>query len=134
LFRVADDNLLLESGRQPLTAEAVAAFVPTRGERVWQGSVDPKGNQNQDTVTMLPIDATIGALKPGLYVATAWPHGLPTAGQTLPTQYFAVSDLGLTAYRGADSLLIAARSLATAAAAPGIDVALVARNNRELGR
>src|SRR5271168_2384174 len=77
IFRVADDNLLVENSRQPLTAEAAAAFVPMRGEHVWQGSVDPKGNPNQDTVTMLPIDTTIGPLKPGMYVATAWPDGMP---------------------------------------------------------
>src|SRR6185437_4271749 len=51
-----------------------------------------------------------------------------------PMQYFTVSDLGLTVYRGPQSLLVAARSLSTAAAAPGIDIALVADNNRELGR
>ena len=110
------------------------AFAPTRGEKVWQGTIEPKGAQNQDTVTALPIEQTVGALKPGLYIATAWPAGLPATGQVLPTQYFMVSDLGLSAYRGPGSLLIAARSLATAAAAPGIDIALIARNNRELVR
>jgi uncharacterized protein YfaS (alpha-2-macroglobulin family) len=134
ILRIADDNLLLEGARQPLTAEAAAAFVPAHGEQIWQGTVEPKGGQNQDTVTMLAIDVTVGPLKPGLYVATAWPTGSPATGQTLPTQYFAVSDLGLSVYRGASSLLVAARSLATAAAAPGIDIALVAFNNRELGR
>jgi hypothetical protein len=100
---------------------------------VWQGTVETKGKQNQDTVTMLPIDKTIGALKPGLYAATAWPAGSPRPGRP-PTQYFTVSDLGLTVYRGPQSLLVAARSLSTAAAAPGIDIALMADNNRELGR
>jgi uncharacterized protein YfaS (alpha-2-macroglobulin family) len=134
LFHIADDNMILESTHAPLTGEAAAAFVPTRGERIWQGTVDPKGGQNQDTITMLPIAATVGALKPGLYVATVWPADAPVTGQVLPTQYFTISDLGLTAYRAPDSLLVAARSLATAAPAPGIDIALVARNNRELGR
>jgi uncharacterized protein YfaS (alpha-2-macroglobulin family) len=134
IFHLADANLLLESAHQPLTTEAADNFAPAHGERIWQGTIDPKGGQNEDTVTTLPIDATLGVLKPGLYVATVWPTGMPATGQTLPTQYFTVSDLGLAAYRGGGDLMIAARSLATAAAAPGIDIALVARNNRELGR
>ena len=134
LFRIADDDLVFGPVHTPLTAEAAADFAPGRGTRVWQGSVDPKGDQNQDSVTLLPVDQTIGGLKSGLYVATVWPTGMPSAGQTLPTQYFTVSDIGLAAYRGPASLLIAARSLATGAAAPGIDVALIARNNREFGR
>jgi uncharacterized protein YfaS (alpha-2-macroglobulin family) len=134
IFRVADDNLLFDSVRAPLTAETAAAFVPARGEKVWQGTIEPKGSQNQDTVTALATDQTIGTLKPGLYVATAWASGSPVAGRALPTQYFMVSDLGLAVYRGPDGLLVSARSLASTAAAPGIDIALIARNNRELAR
>ena len=75
ILHVADDNLLLEGAHQPLTAESAAAFVPMHGEQIWQGTVEPKGSQNQDAVTMLALDATIGTLKPGLYIATAWPTG-----------------------------------------------------------
>jgi uncharacterized protein YfaS (alpha-2-macroglobulin family) len=126
ISRVDDDDLLWDAAR--------SGSPGAQGETVWQGSVEPKGSANQDTVTMLPIETTIGALKPGRYVATAWQAGLPIAAQNPSSQPFTVSDLGLSAYRGPDSLLVAARSLATAAAAPGIDLALVADNNRELGR
>jgi uncharacterized protein YfaS (alpha-2-macroglobulin family) len=126
ISRVDDDDLLWDAARSGSPGE--------RGEIVWQGSVEPKGSANQDNVTMLPIETTIGALKPGRYVATAWQAGLPIAGQIPSIQPFTVSDLGLSVYRGPDSLLVAARSLSTAAAAPGIDLALVADNNRELGR
>jgi len=134
IFRIADNNLLFDPERLPLTADDIARFVPNRGTRVWRGTIEAKGDPNRDSVTMLPLDATVGALIPGLYVATAWPTGIPSSRRNLPTQYFTVSDIGLSAYCGLTSLLVAARSLSTAAVAPGIDVALVARNNRELGR
>jgi uncharacterized protein YfaS (alpha-2-macroglobulin family) len=133
ISRIADDNVLWDVARTNRATEAGEIMPRTEGEPVWQGAVETKGKQNQDAVTMLPIDTTIGALKPGLYVATAWAAGSPL-GQRPPTQYFTVSDLGLTVYRGPRSLLVAARALSTAAAAPGIDIALVADNNRELGR
>lgn len=134
IFRVADGNLTFQKARAPLTAAEAVNFAPAHGERVWQGSVEPKGEPNRDTITMLPLEQAIGALKPGLYIATAQAAGAPTDGQILPTQYFAVSDLGLSAYRGTSSLLIAARSLNSGSASPGIDIALEAANNRELGR
>ena len=133
ISRVADDNLLWDVARTNSATRAGEGSPSTEGEPVWQGTVETKGKQNQDSVTMLPIDTTIGALKPGLYAATAWPAGSPRPARP-PAQYFTVSDLGLSVYRGPQSLLVAARSLSTAAAAPGIDIALVADNNRELGR
>ena len=134
IFHVADANLSSQPLPPRLTAAQAAAFASTYGERVWQGSVEPKNDPNVDTVTMLPIEQWLGTLKPGLYIAVAMAAGVPPDGRALPTQYFAVSDTGLSAYRGPDSLLVAVRSLSSAAASPGIDVALVAANNRELGR
>ncbi|HEX4505927.1 MAG TPA: MG2 domain-containing protein [Alphaproteobacteria bacterium] len=133
ISRVADDSLLWDVMRTNGAAGAGEGSSQTMGEPVWQGTVETKGKQNQDSVTMLPIVTAIGALKPGLYAAAAWPAGSPRPARP-PMQYFAVSDLGLTVYLGPQSLLVAARSLSTAAAAPGIDIALVADNNRELGR
>lgn len=134
IFRIADDNLPFHRTRAPLTVAKAAKIASAGGERVWQGSVDPKSEANRDAVTMVPIEQTVGPLKPGLYVAIAKAASMPVDGQVLPTQYFAVSDLGLSAYRGPASLLVGARSLASAASAPGIDIALVGANNRELGR
>ncbi len=49
------------------------------------------------------------------------------------TQWFIVSDLGLTAFSGNDGINAFVHSLATAAPAAGIEVRLVARNNEVLG-
>lgn len=136
IFHITDRDLIFDPSRAPLTGEALAGFTPRRGERVWRGSISPKAEANRDAETVLPVASEIGALKPGLYVAVAWASdaAIERSPQPLPTQYFSVSDIGLIAYRTVDSLVVAARSLANAAGAEGVDVALVARNNRELAR
>ena len=118
-----------------LTATEAAAFAPAHGEAVWKGTVDLKGNPNSDTVTRLPIDQIVGALKPGLYIATAkWGPVRRMIRTRCPPNISPSPDLGLSAYRGPGSLLASVRSLSSAAAAPGIDIALVGTNNRELAR
>jgi uncharacterized protein YfaS (alpha-2-macroglobulin family) len=135
IFRISDRDMPLRA-RPVLTGDMVAAFAPASGEAVWRGAIEPKGGVNQDAVSFLPVDKTLGPLKPGVYVAAAWPADVPAVPgkQTLPTEYFIVSDLGLTAYRGGDGMLVSARSLSTAAALEGIDIAVVAADNRELAR
>jgi hypothetical protein len=135
IFRISDRDMLLQP-RATLTGDLAAAFAPTRGERIWQGTVETKGEPDKDAVTYLQPDKVLGPLKPGVYVAVAWPSGFPAipGPRPLPTQYFTVCDFGLTAYRAAANMLVAVRSLSTAAAVSGIDVALVAVDNRELAR
>lgn len=135
IFRIPDHDVPAAHARGPLRGTELAGFDPASGERVWLGSIAPQGEANRDATTLIPI-SNIGTPKPGLYVAVAWPFGAPVdkLDSPLPTQYFAVTDLGLVSYRSPAGLLVAVRSLATAAVAPGVDVALVAQNNRELGR
>jgi uncharacterized protein YfaS (alpha-2-macroglobulin family) len=106
---------------------------PNSKDKVWHGVIEPKGADNADTLTVLPLDSTIGPPKPGLYLAMAHPSEMP-ATQIRPAQSFMVTDLGLTAYRGPSSLVAAVRSLANAQPVAGVDVALIGRNNREIGR
>src|SRR5579859_5590538 len=75
ISRMADGDLLWDVARNNAPANAQNALPRTDGETVWQGTVETKGGQNLDTVTMLSLDSTIGALKPGLYAATASPAG-----------------------------------------------------------
>jgi uncharacterized protein YfaS (alpha-2-macroglobulin family) len=135
IFHVSDEDLLFMSPRMPLTTKEAEAFAPSHGERVWHGTVEPKGSPNTDTVTAMPVQKSINPLKPGLYVAVARQDDFPEDPKaTLPTRYFTISDLGVAAYRGADSLAVSVRSLTTANAATGVDIALIGRNNRELAR
>ncbi|MDB5364540.1 MAG: alpha-2-macroglobulin [Rhodospirillales bacterium] len=139
ILRVRDRDLLqrLRSGSldERLTRIDVEQMAQNEAERVWQGELETKGDANQAKLTSLPIGETIGELKPGLYVAVATLPGAPTLRyEAQATQWFTVADLGLAAYHGPESLVVSARSLATAQAIANIEIALVAENNRELTR
>jgi alpha-2-macroglobulin len=54
------------------------------------------------------------------------------SGETIATQWFIVSDLGLTAFSGKDGIHVFVRSLASALPVSGIEVRLVARDNEVL--
>ena len=72
-------------------------------------------------------------LDPGVYVLAAAPESVAKEeyGERA-TQWFIVSDLGLTAYSGADGIHAYANSLATTAPVGGVAFKLLARNNEVL--
>lgn len=144
IARIHDRNLIDEIRGEQInaywdyrTAEVVA---DGEGEWVWEGDLLIDGRRNTAVVTALPIDATIGTLAPGVYLATA----TPAEGQELrdesgelrnpANQWFVVSDLGLTSFLGEDGALVQVRSLNDTRPLAGIAVALVSRNNKELVR
>lgn len=116
-----------------------------KGQSVWTGTMDVKSELNQDVVTAFPVGEAVGALKPGVYVMFAKPAGGPAAapasddgdsyddGSTRATQWFVVSDLGLTSFTGADGVHVLARSLADAKPVANAELRLIARNNEVLG-
>ena len=70
---------------------------------------------------------------PGVYLAVVERADLrPDDIERPATNWVLVSDLGLTAYTGADAMVVAVRSLATATPVSGVAVRLYARNNGEL--
>jgi alpha-2-macroglobulin len=105
-----------------------------KGALVWKGDMKIDSVLNADVTTAFPVDQAIGDLKPGVYVMTAEPEGTRREddyGQ-LSTQWFIVSDLGLTAFSGNDGVNVFLNSLATTEAKAGIEVRLIARNNEVL--
>ncbi|HLG88306.1 MAG TPA: MG2 domain-containing protein [Alphaproteobacteria bacterium] len=132
LFHIADRDLvpLLDPSRPDGLHE------PERRDPVWKGTIEVKSQPNREAATKLPIEKTIGALQPGVYEAVAAPSISATDNtvQGVASGYFVVSDLGLVAYRATDGMTVAVRSLASAAGAAGVDVALIGENNRELAR
>src|SRR5208282_69453 len=74
-------------------------------------------------------------LKPGIYVMLAQPRELKDGGNdygALATQWFIVSDLGLTAFSGNDGIHAFVQSLATTDAKSGIELRLISRGNEVL--
>src|SRR3954469_9024495 len=106
-----------------------------KGAQVWKGEMKIDSVLNADVTTAFPIDQAIGDLKPGVYVMTAEPEGGRRSDEDygqLSTQWFIVSDLGLTAFSGNDGVNVFINSLASTNPTAGIEVRLVARNNEIL--
>lgn len=137
LYRVNDRSLAdVMTGSQFLTQlnnYAADNIADNFGEPVWQGKLDIKPQQNKDVVTSFPVDQALPQRKPGVYVLTAMPDGARDTGNPLATQWFVVSNIGLSAYAGEDGLSVFARSLASAKPLVGLDLQLLARNNEVLG-
>ncbi|CDN56092.1 Alpha-2-macroglobulin domain protein [Neorhizobium galegae bv. officinalis bv. officinalis str. HAMBI 1141] len=104
------------------------------GELVWQGTIDITQDLNKDVVTSFPVDEALPTRKPGVYMLTAAAANAPSQEyDTKATQWFVVSDIGLTTYAGTDGLNVFARSLGSAKPMAGVDLQLLAKNNEILG-
>ena len=90
---------------------------------------------NEDVTTAFPIAEAIPKLQPGVYVLAAYASTKKEDEdyRNAATQWFIVSDLGLTAINGDDGMHAFVRSLATATPVVNANVRLIARNNEVLG-
>lgn len=140
LYRVGERNLGLELGEggrmlRPLGAWAARELAEGRGTLVWEGTLSvPSWQRNVAARTALDLAPLLGDAAPGLFALTAAPgDGTPTPGWgDLATQWLVVTDIGLTALRGADGVTVLARSLGDARPLPGLRVSLVSRANDDL--
>ena len=138
LFRIGERALapLLRDSQflQQLGAYQVEFLVEDLGEPVWEGSIDIKPELNSEVVTSIPIDEALPKREPGVYFMTAVPvHSGPDDYENHATQWFVISDLGLSTFSGAKHMRVFARSIASAKPVGGVDMTLIARNNEVLG-
>src|SRR4051812_18821207 len=140
VFRIGDRNLIntvVDSDFQKtLSSYQLDDLGHERGVKVWSGELVTATTLNQDVTTAFPVDSALGDLQPGVYVMTAVAKGPGSAKDedsgSLATQWFIVSDLGLTAFSGNDGIHVFVNSLATTDAVAKAEVRLVARNNEIL--
>ena len=100
---------------------------------MWSGELTVEQKLNTEVTTAFPVDRGARDLRPGVYVMTAAPKEVVTDDyDQLATQWFIVSDLGLTAYSGQDGIDVFIHSLATAEPRGSVEVRLIARNNEVL--
>ncbi len=105
-----------------------------KGQKIWEGTIGITPVLNQQVVTAVPIGDAVGKFEPGVYVITARaPGGATEYWQAQATQWFIVSDLGMTALSGNDGVHGIIRSLSTAQPVANAIVRLVAVNNEVLG-
>ena len=137
VYRIGDRGLasLLQSGdfQRQLSGYEVDNIRDKSGVKVFSGAMDIPGKLNEDVTTAVPVTDATGKLEPGAYVMVAKPSekSKNDDGQRA-TQWFIVSDLGLTAFSGTDGVHAFVRSLADATPIAGSDVRLLARNNEVL--
>ncbi|HEX9882246.1 MAG TPA: MG2 domain-containing protein, partial [Hyphomicrobium sp.] len=138
VYRIGDRSLrgTLDSGdfQRQLSSYEIETIKSRTGERIFSGEMDVPQKLNEEVTTALPVTDAIGALKPGVYVMIAKPTQKSRESYYAEaTQWFIVSDLGLTAFSGDDGVHAFVRSLAEAKPFTGVNVKLVARNNEVLG-
>jgi uncharacterized protein YfaS (alpha-2-macroglobulin family) len=145
IFRIGDRNLLdavsnadaaRSDFKRALSRYQVEQLRNSRGVAVWKGElVVEAAPLNTDVTTAFPVDQTVGELKPGVYVMVAEPRelkGTDTEYGPMATQWFIVSDLGLTAFSGNDGIHVFVHSLATTEPKGAVDIRLVSRGNEVL--
>lgn len=138
LYRIGDRGLApLLAKSQFLTQLAgydADEIEASAGELVWQGAIEIASELNKDITTSFPVDEALPQRKPGVYVLTAaLPNKEADSWDTRSTQWFVVSDIGLSTYTGTDGLNVFARSLGQAGPMAGVELQLLAKNNEVLG-
>jgi uncharacterized protein YfaS (alpha-2-macroglobulin family) len=138
IFRTGDRNLLnTVLGRdfqRNLYRYELERMAEERAIQVWKGELSVESPLNADVTTAFPVEQAVGRLQPGVYAMVAEPPGPASEEDSgaLATQWFIVSDLGLTAYSGNDGVHVFVQSLATTEPKTGLEVRLLARSNEVL--
>ncbi|WP_024520651.1 alpha-2-macroglobulin [Bradyrhizobium sp. Tv2a-2] len=139
VYRIGDRNLInavIDSDfQQQINRYALSDLGDSRGQKVWSGELATTTTLNQDVTTAFPVDEVLGDLQPGVYVMTASPKSPGSNGaddNQIATQWFIVSDLGLTAFSGNDGIHVFVNSLASTDPVARAEVRLIARNNEIL--
>lgn len=142
ILRVGDRSLLPTVRSDDFLAQIgtyrARELLQNKGVKVWSGKLDVKPELNKDVTTAFPALQALKKLEPGVYAMLAVAGDKSIAKRiknnddylnSIATQWFVVSDLGLTAFTGKNGVHVFVRSLASAKPLAGKQVRLVARNN-----
>ena len=136
LFKVTDRNILRAIQREYFGEQvyewALDEVGTEIGTQIWTGEAELRKEPNQEVTTRLPLDAALAGQSPGVYALRArvpdqeeWEYGPAT-------QWFIVSDLGMTSWSGADGLHAIVRGLSDAGPKPGVELSLLSSANEVL--
>ncbi|WP_109465705.1 alpha-2-macroglobulin family protein [Albibacillus kandeliae] len=128
LLRAVQDNYF---GR-PLSQWELETFSTEIAEEIWTGSADVGNELNRDMTTRLPMGEAIAGQAPGIYALTASIPGADPYEDAGATQWFVLTDLGISTVSGTDGLDVMVRGLSDAKARNGVEVRLVSRANAVL--
>ena len=137
IYRIGDrnliDTLLGYDFQRNLSRYQAERLANERGAKIWGGELAVEPKLNIEVTTAFPLDQAVKDLGPGVYAMTAEPKDVVSNdyGQQA-TQWFIVSDLGLTAYTAHDGVDVFVHSLASTEPRGSVEVRLIARNNEVL--
>ncbi|MGA0613289.1 MG2 domain-containing protein [Paracoccus sp. KR1-242] len=143
LLRISDRNLIRAMSEDmfasPLDSWQTEYFSGQMAREIWRGSAEPAKPVGQDVLnreltTSLAIPSAAGPLEPGIYIVEASVTGQEASDTGLATQWFVISDFGISTFSGTDGLTVAVRSLRDATPKAGAEVALVSQSNEVLAR
>lgn len=133
LRRVSDRNLLraVQEGYfgRPLNYWEDESFASDIAQDVWTGSAEVVQELNRSMTTRLPLGEAIKDQPAGIYALTARVPGADPYDDPGATQWFVLSDLGLSSMSGNDGLHVNVRALSDASPRSGIELTLVSRAN-----
>ncbi|MBI4921227.1 MAG: alpha-2-macroglobulin family protein [Devosia nanyangense] len=139
IYRIGDRSIatairngIFQSSLDGYRAEDIANQY---GEEIYEGTVElAEGEPNANAITAIPVTEALGDMPPGAYVITAKvTDSKQEFWADMATQWFIVTDLGLTTVSGDDGVHAFVRSLSSAQPVTGAHVRLVAINNEILG-
>lgn len=145
LYRMSDRNLVAALRDNlfaaPLDDWQIDRFEDRIGDEIWRGRLDVAPAEgggahplNTEVASRIDLRQAGLTLAPGVYVLNATVPGQSTDRSPRASQWFMISDLGLSAFQGADGLTVAVRGLGDASARAGVELQLVSRGNAVLGR
>ncbi len=137
IYRIGDRSLLStvigSDFQRALDRFDIGRLAEQSGAKVWKGELTVEQTLNADVTTAFPVGEAIGNAAPGVYVMVAKAAGaVGNEYDQLATQWFIVSDLGLTAFSGNDGVHAFVNSLETTQARSAVEVRLLSRNNEVL--
>ncbi|MEO1555659.1 MAG: alpha-2-macroglobulin family protein [Pseudomonadota bacterium] len=138
LSRVSDRNLV-QSLRadffgRPLSRWHQDQFDAEIAQEVWRGTGQVENVLNQEVQTRLPLGDVFRDQPTGIYVLSARVPGSDVYEVLTASQWFVLSDLGVSTWQGNDGLTTAVRALGDAGAVAGAEVKLISNANALLGR
>ena len=133
LRRVSDRNLLRAMQDDffgaTLPEWQARDFAANIAEDVWTGTGSTGNQLNQDMTTRLPLGDVLAGMPAGIYALTARIPGGDPYEDPGATQWFVLSDLGVSTMLGNDGLHVIVRRLSDAGAMDGAEVSLLSRAN-----
>ena len=137
LRRISDRNLLrsIQDGYfgRPLSQWQNEHFASDIAEEVWTGSAVLQNELNQDMTTRLPLVEAIADQPVGIYALSARIPGADPYDDPGATQWFVLTDLGLSSMAGSDGLHVQIQGLTDAKPRAGVKVTLISNANAVLG-